>query len=89
MAGLGYLWKLRARISGDGVDIKTVMVAGAGANADIAVAGLKRSAQILGVIDLTTPADKGANVSLVKAGAFQLNATTAAKNLLVTYAQPR
>lgn len=89
MAGLGKLWKLRDRISGGGIDLKTVMVAGALANTNIAIAGLARNAQILGVVDLTTPADKGANVSLVKAGAIQLNATTAAKNLLVTYAQPR
>lgn len=89
MAGLGKLWKLRDRISGGGVDLKAVMVAGTTANTDIAVAGLKLSAQILGVIDLTTPADQGANLSLVKAGAVQLSVTTAAKNLLVVYAQPR
>lgn len=89
MAGLGKLWKLRDRISGDGVDIKTVMVAGANANTNIAIAGLKADAQILGCVDLTTPADMGAHVSKVAAGSIQLDTATAAKNLLVTYAQPR
>lgn len=89
MAGLGNLWRHRARISGDGVNLYQKLVAGAAANTDIAIAGLRRDAQILGVIDVTTPADQGANLSLVKAGAIQLSVTTAAKNLLVTYAQPR
>lgn len=80
-------WKLKAKLTGGGLDVKQVLVAGAAANTDIAIAGLKADAQILGCIDLTDALDELANVTVVKAGAIQLSTVTTAKNLAVLYAQ--
>lgn len=94
MAGLGKFSRLKARLAGGGVEIKMVLVAGAGANTNIAISGLKANAQILGCVQLegsatyTAPTDRGANVSKVTAGNIQLNTSTTGDDLLVIYAQP-
>lgn len=80
-------WKLRAKLAGGGLDVKQVLVTGAAANTNIAIAGLKADAQILGCIDLTDSLDELANVSKVAAGDIQLSTDTTAKKLIVLYAQ--
>lgn len=87
MAARGTFSKLKAFLVGGGVNIYGVMVVGANANTNIAISGLKANAQIIAVLDLTTPADLGAHVSKVVAGNFQLDTTSATKNLFVIYAQ--
>lgn len=79
--------RLRAKLAGGGVHIEQALVTGAGAAADIAIAGLAADAQILGCVDLTDLLDELANITVVKAGAIRLSTDTTAKKLLVLYAQ--
>lgn len=88
MALTGKFQRLKAKLAGGGVEVHQVLVAGAGANTNIAITGIKANAEVLAIIDVTTPADMTSHWSKVTAGNIQLDTTTSAKNLLVLYAQP-
>jgi hypothetical protein len=68
--------------------LKQVVVAGAGANADIAIAGISTVDKLVGVVEVPASAalvDRTAIASITSAGNIRLTASTAGNQLLVTY----
>ena len=68
--------------------LKQVVVAGAGANTNIAIAGIKTTDVLIGVVEVPANAalvDRKAATSITGAGNIQCTASTAGNQLLVTY----
>jgi CRP-like cAMP-binding protein len=92
----GKFSRLRAAIVGRGVEIKSALVAGAAANTNIAIAGIRKNgAELLMVIRLegsgtyAAPVDLIGETAVTSDGNIQTSATaTTGDHLLVLYAQP-
>ena len=86
---LGAFEKLRDALAGGGVQFKFAIAAGAAANTNIAVAGLRADAELIAVIQFAagTPSDVGAVASITSAGNIQLTSVSTGDQLLVVYAQ--
>lgn len=65
-------------------NLKQVIVAGANANTNIAISGIKSTDTIVAAIDITTPAILTLP-TVTSAGNIQFTGSTAAKNLIITY----
>jgi hypothetical protein len=92
----GSIRKFGARFGGRTPDLTTVVVAGANANTNIAVAGIKTTDQLVSVVELPgvgeaagqVPVDRTAVTAITSAGNIQATVatnTSADRRLLVTY----
>lgn len=84
---------LRARLTGAGVELKMGVAAGAAANTDIAVPGIKATDALVAVLELQPPtatagnaivADRAAQTTL-KDGAISISVSTAGNQLLIVW----
>lgn len=72
----------RANLVGSGMELKMASVAGAAANTNIPVTGLKKTDLLVGVLD-NSFADHSAAASITSAGNIQITTSTASSQLLV------
>lgn len=84
---------LRARLTGAGLDLRAAVVAGAAANTDIPVPGIKPADALVAVLELQPPtaasgnaivADRAASATVLE-GAIRIPADTSANQLLVLW----
>lgn len=84
---------LRARLTGAGVELKVAVVAGADANTDIPLAGIKPGDALIAVLELQPPTAAAGNAvvadhageTTIKKGAISLSVATTGNQLLVLW----
>ena len=88
----GNLKKTAPSASVRGLDLRVALLAGAGANTNMAVAGIKRSDVILSAIELPASAaatDRTSVVSITSDGNVQSTAALTGNQLLLIWAKGR
>lgn len=74
----------RANLVGSGMELKVASVAGAAANTDIPLTGIKKKDLLVAVLD-TSFADQTANASINSDGNVRVSVSTSATQLLVIW----
>jgi len=65
--------------------LRQAFAVGAAADTNIAIAGISPNDKVMSILDLTTPSDLSAQISVISAGNIQLAVSTVAKNLWITW----
>ncbi len=81
---MGRLKVSRAKLLGAGFDLRSAAVAGAAANTNIAVAGIKKSDELFAVLDATFT-DRTATTTIFSDGNIRCTADTSATRLFVIW----